>query len=90
MWGRAGRPAPGRVSLPLDVGEEVEQRSPGGSDSAFSSLLQIIVALLIYLSAASNFIFLTENLKSGSCLPNLPCLEWTTWEMETAGRNPGN
>lgn len=53
MWGRAGHPALGRVRLPLDVGEEVEQYGSGGSDSAFSSLSRIIVTLLIYLSAAS-------------------------------------
>lgn len=57
VWGRAACPAPGRVRLTLDVGEEVEQHRPGGSDSAFSLLLQIIVTLLIYLSAASNSIF---------------------------------
>lgn len=61
MWGRAACPEPGRARLPLDVGEEVEQHGPGGSDSAFSLLLQFIVTLLIYLSAASNFFFFSHN-----------------------------
>lgn len=39
VWGRAGHPAQGRVRFSLDVGEEVEQHSSGGSDSAFSLLL---------------------------------------------------
>lgn len=50
-----GCPALCRVRLPLDVGEEVEQHGPEGSDSAaFSLLLLIIVTLLIFLSAASS------------------------------------
>lgn len=53
-WGRAGCPALCRVRLPLDVGEEVEQRSPEGSDSAFSLLLLIIVTLLIFLFGESS------------------------------------
>lgn len=38
VWDRAGCPALCRVRLPLDVGEEVEQHIPEGSDSAFSLL----------------------------------------------------
>lgn len=49
-----GCPALCRVRLPLDVGEEVEQHGPEGSDSAAFSLLLIIVTLLIFLSAASS------------------------------------
>lgn len=49
-----GCPALCRVRLPLDVGEEVEQHGPEGSDSAAFSLFLIIVTLLIFLSAASS------------------------------------